>query len=107
MLVLVSRFLAILCFKSFLSKFGYGLKLAESFVVAFAGLKGAVAISYSMIIFENDSYSDKTSNYFLMHVAANSLLTLLINGMSTWIMIKHLRISTITKVEYKFYKEYL
>ena len=60
-----------------------------------------------MIIFESDRYSTKTSNYFLLHVTTNSLLTLLINGTSSWLVINALNLSNITKVEYKLFKEYI
>lgn len=39
-----------------------------------------------------------------MHVTANSLLTLLINGMTTGIIINLLKLSNLTKIEYKFFK---
>lgn len=106
-IVLFARYLAIVVFQGPLSRFGYGLQWRESAVIAFCGLKGAVAISFAMIIFENNSYSVRTSNYFLMHVATNSLLTMLINGPFSWLMINLMRLSNITKVEYKFFKEYL
>lgn len=43
----------------------------------------------------------------LFHVAANSLLTLIIQGITTSWVVKALGVSTIKKVEYKFFKEYL
>lgn len=42
-----------------------------------------------------------------MHVTANSLLTLLINGMTTGLIINLLKLSNLTKIEYKFFKEYI
>lgn len=76
----------------------------ESLVIAYGGLKGAIGISFAMIVFENTEYSIKTRNLFLMHVTANSLLTLLINGMTTGLVINMLKLSNLTKVEYKFFK---
>ena len=107
LIVLASRYLSFVCFQRLTSKFGYGMQWKETIIIAFSGLKGAVAVSFAMIIFENDNYSYKSSNYFLLHVTSNSLLTLLINGMTSWIVIKALNMSNITKVEYKFFKEYL
>ncbi len=43
----------------------------------------------------------------LFHVAANSLLTLIIQGITTSWVVNALGVSTIKKVEYKFFKEYL
>ena len=103
-IVLIARYLSIICFHKPLSTLGYGLQWRETLVISFAGLKGAVAISFAMIIFESDRYSIKTSNYFLLHVTTNSLLTLLINGTSSWLVINALNLSNITKVEYKLFK---
>jgi hypothetical protein len=57
-----------------------------------------------MIVFENNQYPLITRKLFLMHVTANSLLTLLINGMTTGIIINLLKLSNLTKIEYKFFK---
>lgn len=46
-------------------------------------------------------------NLLLLHVTGNSLLTLLINGVTTPLMINLFKLSNITKVEYKFFKEYV
>jgi len=42
-----------------------------------------------------------------MHVTANSLFTLLINGMTSGLVINLLKLSSLTKIEYKFFKEYI
>jgi hypothetical protein len=60
-----------------------------------------------MIVFENTQYSLQMRNLFLLHVTANSLLTLLINGMTTGWIINWLKLSNLTKIEYKFFKEYI
>ena len=51
MLTLVSRYLGMLSFQGILSRLGYGLQWKELIVIAYAGLKGAIAISFAMIIF--------------------------------------------------------
>lgn len=40
-------------------------------------------------------------------MTGNSLLTLLINGMTTGLVINLLKLSNLTKIEYKFFKEYI
>lgn len=76
-------------------------------MIAYGGLKGAIGISFAMIIFENNKYNLTTRSFFLMNVTANSLLTLLINGMTTGVLINVLKLSNLTKIEYKFFKEYI
>lgn len=97
-IVLIARYLSILIFQPRLSNLGYGLQWKESLVIAYGGLKGAIGISFAMIVFEDAEYSLKTRNLFLMHVTANSLLTLLINGMTTGFIINILRLSNLTKI---------
>lgn len=80
----------------------------ESLVIAYSGLKGAIGISFAMIVFhQEDQYSENTRHLFLMHVTANSLFTLLINGMTSGLVINLLKLSSLTKIEYKFFKEYI
>lgn len=50
-LVLLSRYISILIFQKKLSKLGYGMQWRESIIIAFTGLKGAIGISFAMIIF--------------------------------------------------------
>lgn len=107
LLVLASRFISILIFKKQLVKLGYGMQLKEAFVIALSGLKGAIGISFAMIVFENEDYSTRMRNLFLMHVTGNSLLNLFINSLGTVFAVKYLGISTITKIECKFFKEFL
>lgn len=60
-----------------------------------------------MIIFENTNYSLYMRNLFLLHVTGNSILTLLINGTATPLALKFLNVTTLTKVEYKLFSEFL
>lgn len=43
----------------------------------------------------------------MIHVTANSLITLIIHGTTTGLVVKILRLSSLRQVEYKFFKEYL
>lgn len=43
----------------------------------------------------------------MIHVTANSIITFIIHGTSVGLLVKVLGLSSIKKVEYKFFKEYL
>ena len=43
----------------------------------------------------------------MIHVTANSIITFIIHGTSAGLMVKLLGLSSLKKVEYKFFKEYL
>lgn len=83
------------------------MKLKEAFTISLSGLKGAIGISFAMIVFQNNDYGYKMRNLFLFHVTGNSLLNLFINSLFTVFIVKYLGLSTITKVENKFFKEFL
>jgi NhaP-type Na+/H+ or K+/H+ antiporter len=76
-------------------------------VLTFAGLKGAIGISLAMHVYENGHFDKQVSSLVLFHVTTNSLLTLIIQGLTTNVVVRMLGISTIKRVEYKFFKEYL
>lgn len=95
---MVARYISILVFQPRLSNLGYGMQWRESLVIAYGGLKGAIGISFAMIVFENTQYELTMRNLFLMHVTANSLLTLLINGMTTGWIINWLKLSNLTQI---------
>lgn len=40
----------------------------------------------------------------MIHVTANSLITLIIHGTTTGLVVKILRLSSLKQVEYKFFK---
>lgn len=84
-----------------------GLNWREVIVLTFAGLKGAIGISLAMHVYENQHFEKTVGSLLLFHVATNSLLTLVIQGIMTSWVVKGLGVSTIKKVEYKFFKEYL
>jgi hypothetical protein len=48
---LVSRFISIAAFMSWLREFGYGMNFKEAFLIAYARLKGAIGISLAMLVY--------------------------------------------------------
>lgn len=91
----------------YLKNLGDGINWKEVIVLTFAGLKGAIGISLAMHVYENEHFAKTVGSLFLFHIATNSLLTLVIQGISTSFVVKILGVSTIKKVEYKLFKEYL
>jgi NhaP-type Na+/H+ or K+/H+ antiporter len=105
--VVFVRFLSIGVFYRYLRKMGDGLNWKEIVVLTFAGLKGAIGISLAMLVFKNSKYDVIVSSLIMMHVTCNSLLTLVIHGTATNLIVKMLGVSTLKRVEYKFFQEYL
>lgn len=81
-----------------LRSMGDGISWSEVVVLTFAGLKGAIGISLAMHVYENQHFSKEVGSLILFHVATNSLLTLVIQGLSTNLVVRLLGVSTLKKV---------
>ena len=103
----IARFLSFGVFMKYLRKIGEGLNVKELILLTFAGLKGAIGIALAMQIFKSKDFGSITSYLIMIHVTSNSLITLIIHGTTAGIMVKFLGLSSLKKVEYKFFKEYL
>ena len=56
--MMLSRFLSIMVFYKILKKHGYGFSLKDAIVLTYGGIRGAIGISFSLIV-TNDSYFDE------------------------------------------------
>jgi NhaP-type Na+/H+ or K+/H+ antiporter len=52
--MIAARFLAIAAFMKFLKNMGYGLTWKEVYVLTYGGLRGAVGISFALIVSRDD-----------------------------------------------------
>lgn len=104
---LFSRFFSIGIFIKYLRKLGEGMSWSEVVVLTFAGLKGAIGIALAMHVYNNHHYGQIVGSLILLHVTTNSLITLFIHGSGTNFIVKMLGMSTLKRVEYKFFQEYL
>ena len=102
-----ARFSSICIFIRFLRRFGEGLNWKEIILLTVAGLKGAIGVALAMQIFKNKEFGLLTSYLVMIHVSANSLITLTIHGSGAGLIVRLLGLSSLKKVEYKFFKEYL
>ncbi len=54
--MMLSRFSAIACFFPWLKKWGYGLTWKEVYVLTYGGLRGAIGISFALIVANDPEY---------------------------------------------------
>lgn len=94
----VARFTSISVFIKYLRRLGEGLNWKEIILLTVAGLKGAIGIALAMQIFKSKDFSEVASYLVMIHVTANSLLTLIIHGLSAGLMVKILGLSSLKKV---------
>jgi len=88
--MMLSRFGSIALFMPYLKKMGYGLNWKEVFVLTYGGLRGAIGISFALIIGNDAAYNDKLRQILFFDMAGNALLTLIINATTTGALIKSL-----------------
>jgi len=71
----------------FLRKLGYGMNWKELLVVIYGGLRGAVGISFAMIVAHDEDFPAKFRDIFFFHMSGCAVLTLLINATTSGFLI--------------------
>jgi NhaP-type Na+/H+ or K+/H+ antiporter len=102
-----ARFISIAFFMRVLPHLGYGLTWKEVYVLTYGGLRGAIGISFSLIVFNDSDYSKQLRDIILFDMAGNVILTLLVNGTTTGPFVRLLGLSSDTKIKQKTYVEFL
>jgi NhaP-type Na+/H+ or K+/H+ antiporter len=62
-------------------------------------LRGAIGLSFSLIVYNDTQYTDKLRDIVLFDMAGNVILTLLINGTTTGFFVKLVGMSSTSKVK--------
>ncbi len=75
--MMIARYLSIMIFYKLLKKHGYGFSLKDALVLTYGGVRGAVGIAFSLIIYHDKDFSDKFKSNMLLHMSGVVLLTLL------------------------------
>jgi NhaP-type Na+/H+ or K+/H+ antiporter len=96
--MMLSRFGAIACFMGWLKKWGYGLTWKEVYVLAYGGLRGAIGISFALIVANDPAFDQKLKDIVLFDMAGNAVLTLIINGTTCGPLIKFLGLCVTSSV---------
>ena len=105
--MIVARFIAISLFMGVLPSLGYGLTWKDVYVLTYGGLRGAIGLSFSLIVYNDTEYSDKLRDIVLFDMAGNVILTLLINGTTTGFFVKLVRMTSTSKVKEKMFLEFI
>jgi NhaP-type Na+/H+ or K+/H+ antiporter len=97
-LIMIIRALVVFLFLPVLRRWGYGLSFAESLVLIYGGLRGAVGLALALIVYHNDDIDTHTRELVLFHTAGIATLTLLVNGTTTGIVVDTLGLARSSKV---------
>jgi CRP-like cAMP-binding protein len=87
-----------------MSKLGYGLDWRQAIVLGYAGLRGAVSLILSVIVFlDHDLHSD-VREIIIFHTAGIAIMTLIINGTTTGWVVRKLGLMRMSNVKKKMLK---
>jgi NhaP-type Na+/H+ or K+/H+ antiporter len=75
-----------------LTKLGYGLTIAQSLVITWGGLRGAVGLALAMIVEHDPNVDKRVGQLFLFHMAGIVILTLVVNGSTTGMLVRYLKL---------------
>lgn len=91
---MVFRFVAILIVMPILSRCGYGLTWREVIVLSYGGLRGAVGITFSLIVSKDKDLPQNLRDIILFQMSGLAVMTLMINGTTLTFLIQYLGLST-------------
>lgn len=84
------RFFSILLFWPIINRIGYGLNWREMIVLGYGGLRGALALVLALILSADNRVNENVRHYVLFYTCGVALLTILINGNTTGLLLKKL-----------------
>lgn len=102
-----ARFISISLFMGVLPSLGYGMTWRDVYVLTYGGLRGAIELSFSLIVYNDTEYSEKLRDIVLFDMAGNVILTLIINGTTTGFFVKLVGLSSSSKVKQKMFLEFV
>jgi NhaP-type Na+/H+ or K+/H+ antiporter len=75
--MMVCRYLSIMFFWKVLKKYGYGFTHVDAIVLTYGGIRGAIGISFALIVQHDKFFHDDFKHTMLLHMAGVVMLTLL------------------------------
>jgi len=94
------RFFMVLILRPLLSRIGYGFTMKSAIVLSWGGLRGAVGLALALdvdISFTKQNKDTVLGDQMLFHVGGMAMLTLLINGVTSGLLVDYLELSTADK----------
>ena len=83
----IIRFAFLFLFYPILKRTGYEFPMAQATLVAYGGLRGAVGLALALMVVHTSELPEKMRRMVLFHIAGIVLLTLVINGTTTGLLI--------------------
>ena len=87
--------------KFLMNKIGYSIETPGLIILAFGGMRGAVGLSLAMIVSLDTSIPAAIGDVVIFHTAGIALMTLLINGSLTGVLVKQMGMSRLSNAKKK------
>ena len=73
------RFLSIMVVYKILKKHGYGFSMNDAIVLTYGGIRGAIGISFALIVSHDTFFDHKFKHILLLRISVCAFLTLISN----------------------------
>jgi len=84
----IIRFVALMIFHPIFNKMGHKTTVKQVIFMTHAGLRGAIGLTFCLILMKNDKIPDDVSSLIMFHVSCLVFLTLIINSTTVGLSIK-------------------
>lgn len=98
----VIRLAVLLLFLPIMNRTGYPMKWRHCVLLTWGALRGALAIFLALLLDANRDIPCEISSIIMFHASAIAMLTLVVNGMTTGLIIEKLGLSKETPTSKKF-----
>jgi len=95
------RFICLFVSLPVMRKMGYPMNLSHVALLSYSGLRGAVGLTLCLLVMKSPNVPDQVSDLILFHCSCIVLMTLLINGTTTGLVIEALGLATQSLIEKK------
>ncbi len=97
----LARYLMILILFPLINKSGYPLNWKDAIVLAYGGVRGALGLALALIIYQDDTYSNRFRDLVLFYVAAMIVLTVVFNGLTIGYVMRFINFNPVNPLSIK------
>jgi NhaP-type Na+/H+ or K+/H+ antiporter len=106
-MILIIRAVTVALLWPFLTRIGYGMTVPNASVLVYGGLRGAIGLALGLLVELEDDIDEGIRTRLLFHVAGIVLLTLVVNGSTTGLLLKKLGLTGSTPASDLIFREAL
>jgi len=103
----IIRFLALIMCLPILRRMGYHMTVRHCVLVAYGGLRGAVGLALALMVLHKEFIPIEQRRLIMFHTSGIVVLTLLVNGTTTGLIVEWLHLSKETKISKQLMAEFL